>query len=57
MSESPDEALQNLGSQIVANGGAYLKQVFPLFKNKAYKFDPEKVKGAQEFLKKLILQK
>ena len=56
LSESPDEALQNLGSQIVANGGAYLKQVFSAFKNKAYKFDPVKVKGAQEFFKKLILQ-
>ena len=32
-------------------GGAYLKQVFSAFKNKAYKFDPEKIKGAKDFFK------
>ena len=48
------EGTRDLGAQIVANGGAYLKQVFSAFKNKSYKFDPEKVKGAKEFFKKLI---
>ena len=53
LSESPDEATRDLGAQIIANGGAYLKQVFSAFKNKSYKFDPEKVKGAKEFFKNL----
>jgi len=53
LSESPDEATRDLGAQIVANGGAYLKQVFSAFKNKSYKFDPEKIKGAKEFFKNL----
>ena len=47
------EGSRDLGAQIVANGGAYLKQVFSAFKNKAYKFNPEKVKGAKEFFKNL----
>lgn len=47
------EGSRDLGAQIVANGGAYLKQVFSAFKNKSYKFDPEKVKGAKEFFKNL----
>ena len=54
LSESSDDALQNLGASITANGGAYLKQVFSAFKNKAYKFDPEKVKGAKDFFKNLV---
>jgi hypothetical protein len=53
LSESPDEATRDLGAQIVANGGAYLKQVFSAFKNKSYKFDPEKIKGAKDFFKNL----
>ena len=53
LSESPDEATRDLGAQIIANGGAYLKQVFSAFKNKSYKFDPEKIKGAKEFYKYL----
>jgi len=55
LSESADEGTRDLGAQIVANGGAYLKQVFSAFKNKNYKFDPEKIKGAQKFFKNLIL--
>ena len=52
LSETPGsgvfaEGTRDLGAQIVANGGAYLKQVFSAFKNKSYKFDPEKIKGAQ----------
>ena len=54
LSESADEGTRDLGSQIVANGGAYLKQVFSAFKNKDYKFDPEKIKGAQKFFKDLV---
>jgi len=53
LSESPDEATRDLGAQIIANGGAYLKQVFSAFKNKSYKFDPEKIKGAKDFFKNL----
>ena len=55
LSESADEGTKDLGAQIIANGGAYLKQVFSAFKNKNYKFDPEKIKGAQKFFKNLIL--
>ena len=55
LSESADEGTRDLGAQIVANGGAYLKQVFSAFKNKNYKFDPEKIKGAQKFFKNLVL--
>ena len=55
LSESADEGTRDLGAQIIANGGAYLKQVFSAFKNKNYKFDPEKIKGAQKFFKNLIL--
>ena len=54
LSESSNEATKDLGAQIVANGGAYLKQVFSAFKNKDYKFNPEKIKGAKEFFKDLI---
>ena len=55
LSESADEGTRDLGAQIIANGGAYLKQVFSAFKNKNYKFDPEKIKGAQKFFKNLVL--
>ena len=59
LSETPGsgvfaEAQRDLGAQIVANGGAYLKQVFSAFKNKSYQFDPKKIKGAEAFFKKLI---
>ena len=57
LSESADEGTRDLGSQIIANGGAYLKQVFSAFKNKNYKFDPEKIKGAQKFFKKFSFRK
>ena len=53
LTESTDEATRDLGSQIIANGGAYLKQVFSAFKNESYKFNPEKIKGAKEFFKNL----
>ena len=36
---NPDEAIQSFGATIIENGGAYLKQVFSVMKNKAYKFD------------------
>ena len=52
-----DNATADLGAQIVANGGAYLKQVFSAFKNKAYQFNPEKIKGAKEFFKKEVIMK
>jgi hypothetical protein len=57
LSESPDDALKDLGASIVANGGAYLRQVFSAFKNKSYKFDPEKVKGAKDFFKNEVILK
>ena len=49
-----DDATADFGAQILANGGAYLRQVFSAFKNKAYQFNPEKVKGAKEFFKKEV---
>jgi len=52
LSENKDEALADLGATIVGNGGAYLKQVFSVMKNKAYKFDVDKVDGARTFFKK-----
>ena len=55
LSDSGDEALESLGANIIANGGAYLRQVFSAFKNKSYKFDPEKIKGAKDFFKNVIL--
>ena len=57
LSESPDEATRDLGAQIIANGGAYLKQVFSAFKNKAYKFDPEKIKGAKDYFKNKVVSR
>ena len=57
LSESPDEATRDLGAQIIANGGAYLKQVFSAFKNKAYKFDPEKIKGAKNYFKNKVVSR
>lgn len=50
---NPDEAIQSFGATIIENGGAYLKQVFSVMKNKAYEFDPAKVAGAKEFFKKI----
>ena len=57
LSQNPDEALADLGATIVANGGAYLKQVFSVMKNKAYEFDAQKVAGAREFFKKTTVPK
>ncbi len=57
LSENTDDALADLGATIVANGGAYLKQVFSVMKNKAYQFDPQKVAGAKEFFKKNAVPK
>jgi len=57
LSENKDEALADLGATIVGNGGAYLKQVFSVMKNKAYKFDAQKVDGAKTFFKKTTVPK
>ena len=57
LSQNPDEALADLGATIVGNGGAYLKQVFSVMKNKAYEFDAQKVAGAREFFKKTTVPK
>ncbi len=57
LSENTDQALKDLGATIVANGGAYLKQVFSVMKNKAYEFDPQKVAGAKEFFKENAVPK
>ena len=57
LSQNPDEALADLGATIVGNGGAYLKQVFSVMKNKAYKFDVDKVDGARTFFKKTTIPK
>jgi hypothetical protein len=54
---NPDEAIQSFGATIIENGGAYLKQVFSVMKNKAYEFDPAKVAGAKEFFKKNTVPK
>jgi hypothetical protein len=52
-----DEAIKDFGATIIANGGAYLKQVFSVMQNKAYAFDPQKIKGAKEFFKKFTVPK
>ena len=57
LSENKDEALADLGATIVGNGGAYLKQVFSVMKNKAYEFDAQKVAGAKTFFKKTTVPK
>ena len=57
LSQNSDEALADLGATIVGNGGAYLKQVFSVMKNKAYEFDAQKVAGAREFFKKTTVPK
>ena len=57
LSQNTDEALADLGATIVGNGGAYLKQVFSVMKNKAYKFDVDKVDGARTFFKKTTIPK
>ena len=46
-----------IGYSIVANGGAYLKQVYSVMKNKAYQFDPQKIEGAKQFFIKNTLPK
>ena len=50
--DNPDEAIRDFGKTIVENGGAYLKQVYSIMKNKAYDFDPEAIKGAEKFFVK-----
>ena len=55
--DNPDDAIKSFGATIVENGGAYLKQVFSVMKNKAYEFDPAKVAGAKEFFKKNTVPK
>ena len=55
--DNTDTAIKDFGATIVSNGGAYLKQVFSVMKNKAYKFDPQKVEGAKEFFKKNTVPK
>ena len=57
LSDNADDALADLGATIVGNGGAYLKQVFSVMKNKAYEFDAQKVAGAKEFFKKTTVPK
>jgi hypothetical protein len=52
-----DEAIKDFGATIIANGGAYLKQVFSVMQNKAYAFDPQKIIGAKEFFKKNTVPK
>jgi len=47
--DNPDEAIRDFGKTIVENGGAYLKQVYSIMKNKAYDFDPDAIKGAEKF--------
>jgi hypothetical protein len=37
--DNPDEAIASFGKTIVENGGAYLKQVFSIMKNKAFDLD------------------
>ena len=55
--DNPDDAIKSFGATIIENGGAYLKQVFSVMKNKAYEFDPAKVAGAKEFFKKNTVPK
>jgi len=50
--DNPDDAIKDFGKTIVENGGAYLKQVYSIMKNKAYDFDPEAIKGAEKFFVK-----
>ena len=57
LSENTDEALKDLGATIMNNGGAYLKQVFSVMKNKAYEFDPTKVAKAKDFFIKTTIPK
>jgi hypothetical protein len=44
LQEDPNEAIRDIGANIIQNGGAYLRQVFSAFKNKDYAFDPCKSK-------------
>ncbi len=57
LSENTDDALKDLGASIVDSGGAYLKQVFSVMKNKAYTFNPQKVNKAKDFFKKFTVPK
>ena len=49
LQQSPLKAVREFGTQIMTNGDVYLKQVYSAMKNKAYKFDPTKIKGAKKF--------
>ena len=55
--ENPDKAIADFGSSIMNSGGAYLKQVFSVMKNKAYAFDVQKITGAKDFFKKNTVPK
>lgn len=57
LSENSDDALKDLGASIIDSGGAYLKQVFSVMKNKAYSFNPQKVNKAKDFFKKFTVPK
>ncbi len=54
LQEDPNEAIRDIGANIIQNGGAYLRQVFSAFKNKDYAFDVAKVKGAGRFFKDMV---
>ena len=57
--DNPDDAIKSFGATIIENGGAYLKQVFSIMKNKAYDLDLNgpKVAAAKEFFKKNAVPK
>jgi hypothetical protein len=51
LSENPDELIKNFGNMVIENGGAYLKQVYSIRKNKAYDFNPDAIIGAKDFFR------
>ena len=57
LQQSPLKAVREFGTQIMTNGDVYLKQVYSAMKNKAYKFDPTKIKGAKNFYINNIIKK
>ena len=56
---SPDDAIADFGKTIVENGGAYLKQVFSIMKNKAYDLNlaGDNVEAAKNFFVKNTVPK
>ena len=54
LQEDSNEAIRDIGANIIKDGGAYLRQVFSAFKNKDYAFDVAKVKGAGRFFKDMV---